>query len=168
MNGDEAMRALHLALTFLLAAFSAGALAQNDAAPGAPAAASSAVSAASSANAANFAPNDPPGEWRSQARDYANTRYSPLDQITAANVARLRVAWTLLRRHAERPRGGAARRRRHDVHRHAVSQPRLRARPDQGRRADQVVVRPEARRRWRSARPAATRSTAAAPTPTAS
>ena len=43
---------------------------------------------------ANFAPNDPPGEWRSQARDYANTRYSPLDQITAANVAKLRVAWS--------------------------------------------------------------------------
>ncbi|MEP7140791.1 MAG: PQQ-binding-like beta-propeller repeat protein, partial [Caldimonas sp.] len=43
---------------------------------------------------ANFAPGDPPGEWHSQARDYANTRYSPLDQITAANVAKLRVAWS--------------------------------------------------------------------------
>ena len=43
---------------------------------------------------ADFAPNDPPGEWHSQARDYANTRYSPLDQITAANVAKLRVAWS--------------------------------------------------------------------------
>jgi alcohol dehydrogenase (cytochrome c) len=43
---------------------------------------------------ADFAPNDPPGEWRRQARDYANTRYSPLAQITAANVARLKVAWT--------------------------------------------------------------------------
>ncbi|MEO8974372.1 MAG: PQQ-dependent dehydrogenase, methanol/ethanol family, partial [Casimicrobiaceae bacterium] len=43
---------------------------------------------------ANFAPNDPPGEWHSQARDYANTRYSPLDQITAANVAKLRIAWS--------------------------------------------------------------------------
>jgi alcohol dehydrogenase (cytochrome c) len=47
----------------------------------------------SSANA-NFAPNDPPGEWRSQARDFASTRYSPLDQITVDNVKRLRVAWT--------------------------------------------------------------------------
>jgi len=27
----------------------------------------------------NFAPNDPPGECHSQARDYANTRFSPLD-----------------------------------------------------------------------------------------
>lgn len=43
---------------------------------------------------ANFAPGDPPGEWRSQARDYANTRYSPLDQITTENVNRLKVAWT--------------------------------------------------------------------------
>jgi alcohol dehydrogenase (cytochrome c) len=47
----------------------------------------------SSANA-NFAPNDPPGEWRSQARDFASTRYSPLTQITVDNVKRLRVAWT--------------------------------------------------------------------------
>ena len=43
---------------------------------------------------ANSAPADPPGEWHRQARDYANTRYSPLDQITTENVARLRVAWT--------------------------------------------------------------------------
>ena len=42
----------------------------------------------------NPAPNDPPGEWRSQARDYANTRYSTLDQINTSNVSRLRVAWT--------------------------------------------------------------------------
>jgi alcohol dehydrogenase (cytochrome c) len=43
---------------------------------------------------ANFAPQDPPGEWRRASRDYANTRYSPLDQITLDNVSRLRVAWT--------------------------------------------------------------------------
>ena len=43
---------------------------------------------------ASFAPNDPPGEWRRQARDYANTRYSPLDQIKKDNVGHLRVAWT--------------------------------------------------------------------------
>lgn len=43
---------------------------------------------------ANLAPNDPPGEWRSQARDYANTRYSPLADITPDNVGQLRVAWT--------------------------------------------------------------------------
>ncbi|MBI1405292.1 MAG: PQQ-dependent dehydrogenase, methanol/ethanol family [Caulobacter sp.] len=43
---------------------------------------------------ANLAPNDPPGEWRRQARDYANTRFSALDQVTPANVARLKVAWS--------------------------------------------------------------------------
>ncbi len=42
----------------------------------------------------NFAPNDPPGEWRSQARDYANTRYSALHQIDTGNAAKLRIAWT--------------------------------------------------------------------------
>ena len=35
-----------------------------------------------------------PGEWTSQARDYANTRYSPLNQINAGNVATLKIAWT--------------------------------------------------------------------------
>ena len=43
---------------------------------------------------ANFAPNDPPGEWRMQSRDYANTRYSPLDQITTDNVNHLQMAWS--------------------------------------------------------------------------
>jgi lanthanide-dependent methanol dehydrogenase len=43
---------------------------------------------------ANFAPNDPAGEWHSQARDYANTRFSPLSEINTSNVATLREAWT--------------------------------------------------------------------------
>ena len=43
---------------------------------------------------ANFAPESPPGEWRSQAHDYANTRFSSLDQIKIDNVDKLRVAWT--------------------------------------------------------------------------
>jgi PQQ-dependent dehydrogenase (methanol/ethanol family) len=43
---------------------------------------------------ANLAPNDAPGEWRRQSRDYANTRFSPLDQINVDNVAKLREAWT--------------------------------------------------------------------------
>ena len=42
----------------------------------------------------NFAPGDPAGEWHSQARDYANTRYSTLDQIDTSNVNKLRIAWT--------------------------------------------------------------------------
>lgn len=43
---------------------------------------------------ANFAPNDPPGEWRRAARDYAGTRYSTLNQINTGNVSKLRIAWT--------------------------------------------------------------------------
>jgi alcohol dehydrogenase (cytochrome c) len=43
---------------------------------------------------ADFSPNDPPGEWRRQARDFANTRFSPLDEITPDNVAQLRIAWS--------------------------------------------------------------------------
>ncbi|MCE4222573.1 methanol/ethanol family PQQ-dependent dehydrogenase [Methylobacterium sp. C25] len=35
-----------------------------------------------------------PGQQVLQTVDYANTRYSRLDQITAGNVAQLRVAWT--------------------------------------------------------------------------
>src|SRR5215208_3411369 len=33
------------------------------------------------------------GEWTQQAGDYANSRYSELDQITASNAHTLRVAW---------------------------------------------------------------------------
>jgi PQQ-dependent dehydrogenase (methanol/ethanol family) len=55
----------------------------------------STVGASSVTGAAlNFAPNDPAGEWHSQARDYANTRYSPLNQINSGNAEKLRVAWT--------------------------------------------------------------------------
>ena len=43
---------------------------------------------------ANLAPGDPPGEWHSQARDYANTRFSPLTAINSSNAATLRIAWT--------------------------------------------------------------------------
>ena len=33
------------------------------------------------------------GEWRSYGGDLGNTRYSPLDQINAANFSKLEVAW---------------------------------------------------------------------------
>ena len=42
--------------------------------------------------------NPPTGrtvEWRSYGADLANTRYSPLDQITADNFSKLEVAWRL-------------------------------------------------------------------------
>jgi len=68
------------------------AAASSTASPQAKAPAASATS--SSGATFNFAPNDPAGEWHSQARDYANTRYSPLDKINAGNVGKLRIAWT--------------------------------------------------------------------------
>jgi glucose dehydrogenase len=43
---------------------------------------------------ADFAGAGQPGEWTSQARDYANTRFSPLAQIDASNVGKLRLAWS--------------------------------------------------------------------------
>ena len=45
----------------------------------------------------------PPGQWTRQARDYANTRYSPLTQINKANVGKLRIAWSFQRRADVRP-----------------------------------------------------------------
>ena len=66
---------------------------QPDARRAAPVAAPSGGLPANGATA-SFAPDDPPGEWRRQARDYANTRYSPLDQINAGNAHRLKLAWS--------------------------------------------------------------------------
>src|SRR3954454_23509128 len=34
------------------------------------------------------------GQWLMAAKDYANTRYSALDQINTSNVANLKEAWT--------------------------------------------------------------------------
>lgn len=34
------------------------------------------------------------GQWVRATKDYANTRYSTLDQVNAGNVGNLRVAWT--------------------------------------------------------------------------
>ena len=42
----------------------------------------------------NAAPGGKPGEWTSQAGDYANSRFSQLNQINRQNVGRLKVAWT--------------------------------------------------------------------------
>jgi lanthanide-dependent methanol dehydrogenase len=50
------------------------------------------VVAAASAAAPAQTPVD--GEWPMAARDYANTRYSPLGQITPANVADLKLAFS--------------------------------------------------------------------------
>jgi PQQ-dependent dehydrogenase (methanol/ethanol family) len=48
-----------------------------------------------------------PGDWTIPARDFASTRFSPLDQITAGNVSGLELAWTfstgVLRGHEAAP-----------------------------------------------------------------
>jgi PQQ-dependent dehydrogenase (methanol/ethanol family) len=52
-------------------------------------------------------PTTDAGEWRLPARDYASSRYSPLDQITPANAKNLHVSWTfstgVLRGHEGQP-----------------------------------------------------------------
>jgi alcohol dehydrogenase (cytochrome c) len=92
MNGAWALAGA-LALAAVLAL---GACKPPPAASAGPAPAATPVAATTNLTGAtaNVAPNDPPGDWRSQARDDANTRYSPLAQITPANVARLKIAWT--------------------------------------------------------------------------
>ena len=40
------------------------------------------------------APAVAPGDWPSYNRDLAGTRYSPLKEVTAANVSRLAPAWS--------------------------------------------------------------------------
>ena len=37
--------------------------------------------------------NKEPGNWLTYSRDYTGQRYSPLDQIHAGNVGKLRMAW---------------------------------------------------------------------------
>jgi quinoprotein glucose dehydrogenase len=46
------------------------------------------------ASAATPRSNQPDTEWRHYAADQANTRYSPLEQITAANFGDLEIAWS--------------------------------------------------------------------------
>ena len=48
-----------------------------------------------------------PGDWPSSGRDLGSQRYAPLTQITPANVAKLRVAWTYHLKPAAEP-GAAA------------------------------------------------------------
>ncbi|MCF3974331.1 methanol/ethanol family PQQ-dependent dehydrogenase [Paracoccus salsus] len=52
------------------------------------------LTGASYANESVLTETGKPGQWAIQTGDYANTRYSKLDQITKDNVGDLRVAWT--------------------------------------------------------------------------
>ncbi len=60
----------------------------------APHAPTAAAKAATPRGSFDPAPGTAAGEWHSQARDYANSRFSPLDQINTGNVDRLHTAWT--------------------------------------------------------------------------
>ena len=51
-------------------------------------------SAIATAQAPAPAPNVDDGQWPMPARNHASTRFSPLDQITAANVSQLQVAFS--------------------------------------------------------------------------
>ena len=59
-----------------------------------PIEADSATVRASAARQASLAPDASDTQWTIPAKNYASTRYSGLDQITAANVGRLQVAFT--------------------------------------------------------------------------
>ena len=48
---------------------------------------------AATAGAAPSGPQGPDVEWRAYAADVAGSRYAPLDQIDASNVADLRIVW---------------------------------------------------------------------------
>ncbi|HEU4829873.1 MAG TPA: methanol/ethanol family PQQ-dependent dehydrogenase [Gemmatimonadales bacterium] len=78
---------------------------EREAAPGTAAGPERARAPAGAIQPAVATPED--GEWRMPARDYASTRYSGLDQITAGNVSRLQLAWTfstgVLRGHEAAP-----------------------------------------------------------------
>ena len=53
----------------------------------------SAAPAQETAHSGAWTLNAPEGEWHATGRDYALQRYSPLDQITTANVRTLKPAW---------------------------------------------------------------------------
>jgi alcohol dehydrogenase (cytochrome c) len=53
-----------------------------------------AAPAVAARGAAWLPPGATDGDWRMPSRDYAGTRYSPLDEITTQNAAQLQLAWT--------------------------------------------------------------------------
>jgi PQQ-dependent dehydrogenase (methanol/ethanol family) len=66
-----------------------------------------AVALVGSSAATEAQPRDASGDWPMAARDYANTRFSPLEQITTANASSLKLAFTfstgVLRGHEAAP-----------------------------------------------------------------
>ena len=93
-HGTSSVHRHHAGSTAVALVVLATAAAVLRAAPATPSAAADATPTNVSGATINFSPNDPAGEWHSQARDYANSRYSPLHQIDTGNVGKLRIAWT--------------------------------------------------------------------------
>ena len=85
------------------------------------------------------------GQWTLPAKNYANTRYSELNEITPANVGQLKVDFTFSLGVNKGQEAAPDRGRRHDVHRHALPQHPLCAGPHQARRAAEVALRSQAR-----------------------
>ena len=94
------------------------------------------------------------GQWIMPGRDYSASRFSGLNEITAANAKNLRPTWSFYRR-PRRSRGPATGSRFHHVRRHSLSQRALRLRPDQEGYPLRWKYRPYVDRR-QSAFPAAT------------
>ena len=67
--------------------------AEENMARGAPTVAAPSATGRTGGAGAGAAPAED-GQWTMAAKDYASTRFSGLSEITAANVANLRVAWT--------------------------------------------------------------------------
>jgi hypothetical protein len=101
-------------------------------------------------------PNTNDGEWSMPARDYANSRYSGLAQITPDNAKNPEGLVDVLDRRVARARRTAARRRQHDVSRDALPERVVRARSHTARIPAQVEVPSRKTRRRRSAWRAAT------------
>ncbi len=106
-----------------------------------------------------------PNQWVMAAHDYANTRFSPLDQINRRMSASLQVAWMFSVGVAAWSGSRAAHHRRHDVCRQLLSEQGLRARRHDRRSQMDLYAEPGAARPRAS--PAATWSRAASPTTTA-
>ena len=84
-----------------------------------------------------------PNQWVIQTGDYANQRYSKLDQINRDTVKNLKVAWTFSTGVLRGARGRAPCGGRRHVRAYALSQYRLRARSEE-RGQDHLEIRAQA------------------------
>ena len=80
------------------------------------------------------------GQWVRPAKDYQGTRFSGLTEINNKNVQNLHVFGTFSLGTTRGVEAAPIVVGHNDVHRHALSQLRLRPRSDEGRDADEVVL----------------------------